>query len=323
MQEATVEPVELFSQREARRQNSGQTDVLIYDALPRVLRVQISYIWDEALGDWNPHGRCSGEDKSVCNVMWHVVDNIYTEEKGVASRDRERENPRDRCHAYLMETSTVDALDLIDLTFRMVDRYARNEIKPHVRKWEGLCTPDYAIKKLNHRFRQHNVGYEFDGGYLMRVDSRLLHAKAVRPALHLLQGAGPNFAGPLDEYLEAHADLRKGETKDAIAKALKSLESTLKAICTERSWSYDPNKATAKDLLDIVFTNGLVPEYTQGFFTPIRGVLEAGVPTARNRTAGHGQGPQPIAVPSHLAAFIMYQTAAGIVFLIEAHKALE
>jgi hypothetical protein len=96
----------------------------------------------------------------------------------------------------------------------------------------------------------------------------------------------------------------------------------MKAICTARNWPYDPNKDAAKQLIDIVFNNGLIPPYLQAQFAALRSVLESGVPTVRNKTSGHGQGPVPTAVPDWLAAYVLHLTASNIVLLMEAHNAM-
>ena len=136
----------------------------------------------------------------------------------------------------------------------------------------------------------------------------------------MLHHGGKKFAGPLQEFLAAHARFRKGEYKEATADALKAFESTLKAICVSKNWAYDPHKDTAIKLLQVVFDNGLVPPWLQNQFTALKSVLEAGVPTVRNKTSGHGQGPVPSALPAHFAAFVMHLTASNLVFLIECHR---
>jgi hypothetical protein len=72
-------------------------------------------------------------------------------------------------------------------------------------------------------------------------------------------------------------------------------------------------------LISIIFEKGLVPDYLQSEFTAWRATLEAGVPTVRNRAAGHGQGAEPAEVPKYLAAYALHMTASGIVFLVEAN----
>jgi hypothetical protein len=121
--------------------------------------------------------------------------------------------------------------------------------------------------------------------------------------------------------MRAHKHYREGKYKEAINEALKAFESTMKAICDHRKWKYDKNKDTAKTLLEILLREELVPSYLQNAFSGLRAVLEGAVPTARNRTSGHGQGAAPITVPDYFAAYVLHMTASNIVFLIEAHKA--
>ena len=64
---------------------------------------------------------------------------------------------------------------------------------------------------------------------------------------------------PLDEFLKVH---RQGNLKDAINWAIKAFESTLKAICTDRGSTFDPQSATAKQLVDTVYAGELVPSYS-------------------------------------------------------------
>ena len=117
--------------------------------------------------------------------------------------------------------------------------------------------------------------------------------------------------------MKAHEHYRHDRPKETINECLKALESVMKSICDKRKWRYD-NKAGARKLIDICFANGLVPEFWQSHFTALRSTLESGVPAARNRVGGHGQGATPTSVPRHVAAYALHMTAAAIVFLAEA-----
>src|SRR5207245_1716762 len=96
-------------------------------------------------------------------------------------------------------------------------------------------TATEAIQELNFRLQQAGVGYQFESGEIIEVNSQYIHAQAVRPALALL--LDPRFAGPHQEFLHAHECYRKARAgnakglEDAIATALKAYESTLKVIC--------------------------------------------------------------------------------------------
>jgi len=171
------------------------------------------------------------------------------------------------------------------------------------------------------RFREHGVGYGFEGGNIIRVDSQLLHAETVKPALALLR-ATPEYAGAQAEFLTAHEHYRHGRPKEALNECLKAMESLMKAICSKRGWPYDPKTATAKTLLDILFKNNLIPSFWNQHFSTLRGTLEAGVPSGRNKLGGHGQGVHVVEVPEYIVAYVLHLTASAIVFLAAAERSL-
>jgi acetylglutamate kinase len=182
-------------------------------------------------------------------------------------------------------------------------------------------TPDGAISDLNDRFREHGVGYQFEGGEIVRVDSQYVHAEAVKPAISLLNTAG--FEGASEEFFNAHEHYRKHQYADAIADALKAFESTMKAICDENGWVYNKGKDTAKDLIKVMLDNELVPRYMENHLAGLRNTLGAGLPTVRNKLGGHGQGKEPRKVPDYFAGYALHLAATNIVFLVEAHQALD
>ncbi len=254
------------------------------------------------------------------NQWWDDIHRALVREKGVFELTENGANPFDSCQRYMQTAETRDALDLIELSFYFIDHNVRS-LNDFERKRLSLTHPNAAIAELNSRFREHCIGFEYASGEIVRVDSQYLHAETVKPALQLLQGAGRGFAGPLEEFLKAHEQYRKDNPKEAILNAGKAFESTLKAICSARGWTFDPHKDTASKLLETVFNNGLIPSYLQTHFTALRSVLESGVPTVRNKTSGHGQGATPTTVPDHLVAYMLHTTAANIVLLMEAHQA--
>jgi hypothetical protein len=72
-----------------------------------------------------------------------------------------------------------------------------------------------------------------------------------------------------------------------------------------------------------VVKNGLIPASMECHFNGLRAAMESGLPTIRNTSSGHGQGPIPRELPEHIAAHALHLLAANIVFLIEAEKALK
>lgn len=306
---------DLFSKREARAAKAGKTDVYQYDDLPSQFRVQVVHIWQRALGDFRPYSdsRMYGPPPSI----WDAIETDVAEEYGLFQLGREADSFARVGNFFIKANEITTALDVIEAVFTAIDEHVR----PDLQRAQAYVKqhPDDAIADLNQRFREHGIGYQYVDGQIIRVDSQYIHAEAVKPALTLLSEKG--FSGPHNEFLRAHKHYRDGQYKEAINEALKAFESTMKAICAQRRWAYDKNKDTAKTLLDIVLREELIPAYLQNAFSGLRSVLEGGVPTARNRTSGHGQGPSATTVPDYFAAYVLHMTASNIVFLIQAHKA--
>jgi hypothetical protein len=313
---------ELYSKR--RKKELGQLpDVFTYDIIPNTLRTQIVHMWHEAIGV--PYRRNIIGEAEKIQDSYQQIAQILRREYGVFKLSNAR-NPNHRDEAkddlvswFLKEQDNEHVLDAIELTFRIIDVYCGDDgylIKRNNRK-----IADDVVEELNVRFKEHGVGYQFTEGKLLRVDSQLVHAEAVIPALAVLRGE--HFAGAQEEFLSAFEHYRHGKKEEALIDACKSFESTMKAICDKRGWAYDKNRATASDLVNICLSQGLIPSFWQGHFAALRTVLQSGIPTARNRQAGHGSGtqtrPEP---PDELVGYVLHMTASTILFLSESEKRL-
>lgn len=305
---------ETFSKRLKRKLKGATPDVYCYDEIPQPFRIQVIHIWATAIGPYAPD-RYS--DPKIGDSAWTFMHDTLARELGLFQLAKGND-PFEACQQFLQRAEPLQCLDLIELSFRYIDRVVRKEGQW---RWErsGITEPpDEAIAELNARFLEHSLGYQYAGGDIIRVDSAYVHAEIVLPALTLL--GHENFRGAEDEFLRAHEHYREGRRKEAVAEAAKAFESTLKTICDRRQWEY-PAGATAKPLLDIVIQNGLLPAELGTHFAGLRSALEAGLPTIRNRTSGHGQGAEPVDLPVHLAAFALHLAAANIVFAVESHRA--
>lgn len=224
---------------------------------------------------------------------------------------------------FILLGSLDECLDAIELAFGTINTHMRPQPPPgysaEYPMWGAAQWPDDAINELNARFLEHGVGYQFspDQNHVVRIDSEFLHAEAVEPAAKLLRE--PGFEGAADEFAEAHKHYRAGEGKQAIHAASKAMESTAKAICDAKRWTY-PKNATAVPLLKLLFEKGLVPRELESHFAGLRTAIESGLPTIGNAFARHGQGSAVKAMPDHLVALGMHLCAATIVFLVRAHK---
>lgn len=314
---------DLYSKR--RKKEFGQlSDVFTYDSIPSALRVQVVHMWGDAIGV--PHTEPSemGDAGKIEDTYLEIA-KILRREYGLfklstSHTPTEREEARDDLVSwFLKEQDNERILDAIELTFRIIESYCGKGNYLYGRNNKTLA--DGAVKELNIRFKEHGVGYQFTDGNLLRVDSQLIHTETVIPALAVLRGK--HFAGAQEEFLSAFEHYRHGKKEEALIDACKSFESTMKAICDKRGWAYDKNKATASDLVNVCLANGLIPAFWQGHFAALRAVLQSGIPTARNRQAGHGAGtearPEP---PDELVGYVLHLTASTILFLSESEKRL-
>lgn len=309
---------DIFSKRQ--KQLRGEVpDVYTYDALPQPLKVQIIHIWKDALGDESEY---HDSYRGTARAYKFIVDTLCREYGLFALPSSQRRygdrNFLSELGSYLLEEKDVEqVLDAVELSFRYIDKLTRKY--EYLHKQNASQAADDAIEELNERFKEHGVGFQFIDGEIIRVDSQLVHAEVVKPALVLLNGKG--FAGAQVEFLKAYEHYRHGNLKEALTEALKAFESVMKIICAKRQWTHQPN-ATSKQLLDVLFQNGLIPTFWEQHFSALRSSLESGVPTARNRLGGHGQGATVTAVPAFLVSYVLHLTASAIVFLVEAEKAL-
>lgn len=302
--------ITLFSKRQ-KKLRGEIPDIYTYDTIPGPLKAQIIHIWFDTLGDGNSY---HDDYKGTKRAYKFIVESLR-QEYGLFSLPGNENlhvpNYLAELVNFLMQEQDAEtALDAIELSFNVIDHVTRKF--DHLQRSHASELADAAIEELNFRFREHGVGYEFNDGEIIRIDSQLVHAEVVKPALALLTAR---------EYLTAHEHYRHGRTKEALTECLKAMESVMKAICAKRNWTHDPN-ATAKALLQVLFDKGLVPSFWTQHFSALRSTLEAGVPTARNRLGGHGQGTQVIEVPAYLVSYTLHLTASAIVFLVEAEKAL-
>jgi len=300
---------EIFSKRQ--KLGRGEPDVFQYEFIPPAFRVQVIHIWGDTLGHSHPRY------KNKSGQIYDFIHDHLCREYGCFQLSKDPyQTTENKLRLFLGQCST--ALDVIELSFRCItnllsdpnERYAPN----------SAMTAEAAVAELNERFREHGVGYQFESGIIVRVDSQFLHSDAVKPALELL--ASEHYAGANQEFLRAFEHYRKGDAKECLNECLKAFESTMKAICTKRKWVFNATD-TAKTLIDVCVRRGLFPAAILSHITGFRSALESGIPTVRNRMSAHGQGPAIVDVPAYYASYMLHLTATTIQLLAEAEKALK
>jgi hypothetical protein len=224
---------------------------------------------------------------------------------------------------HFMSCDDDMALDFIETLF-------------HTMGWGG---GQQTVEAINTVFRDEAIGYELtefsmklgkrkgprakgeigeplDVRYpqILTKDSEFLHSEVVQPALQVL--VGDEYAGANEEFMKAHEHYRHQRYQECLNECLKAFESTMKIICHEKGWAFQQTD-TASKLIKVCLDKGLIPTFSEQQLTSLRTLLESGVPTVRNKRAGHGQGTQRNEVPAHLAQYALHITAATILLLAE------
>ncbi len=296
---------DIFSKRQ-KRQRGEIPDVYQYETIPQELRVQVVHILRDALGEGSEADPYKFIHETLCR------------EYGKFTLGESYDSDQEAVLNFFLRTKEIEkAIDVIELTFQYIDRYVRENAHYF---YEQKLTPDQAIDELNHRFHEHGVGYQYESGFIVRVDSHLIHAEVVRPALTML--SNPMYKGANTEFLSAHEHYRKRRYKECLNECLKSFESCIKAICEKRRWPYNDSDGASR-LVSIVFECELIPTFMQSHFSALRNTLEAGVPTVRNRLSGHGQGRAEVPVPESIAGYALHLTASNILLLARADEEMK
>src|SRR5579872_3334826 len=309
MRKKRLSRFKLLSKRQ--RQLEEKLDVYQYDVLPDTFRRQVIHILASTLGAYQDRGYTSYLSEPSANQRWNTLFSRYTREIGEFRLGNDPDANRSlQCFQYVQTAPTKQVLDFIDCAFQFINQDLRqdSEYVVHI-PGAGYThhTLDGAIEELNQRFEEHHIGYQFQNGQLINQADQYLHEEIMLPALTLL--SDPQFQGAQDEFLSAHRHYREGHYKEAVADALKAFESAMKSILDERRWPYDKDKDPALKLIKILFEHHIIPPMLESQFTSLRGLLETGLLTVRNRTSGHGQGATPVVLPKYIAEYALHMAA--------------
>jgi len=304
---------DLFSKRQ-KKVRPEASDFREHAQIPGPLRIQIAHILRELFGHevtYNLNGciEAFGEiEQSLCREYGLCI--LPTKAADFAT------TPDVRVIDFLLhEEDQEKVLDVVEISFRMATRLRSTP------EWQSRIPQqkfDRVVTELNTRFREYGIGYQYENGEFVRVDSQFIHGEIVKPALALL--SGEEYAEANAEFLNALEHYRKGEMKECLDECLRAFESTMKVICTKRKWAFK-SKDTAKDLIDVCLTNGLTPPLIQSHLRGVRATLAHGIPSIRD-ISGHGKG-QLTDVPPHYASYMLHLTAATVQFFIESEKAFK
>ncbi len=314
---------DLFSRkkRDAKRESP---DVFRHDDVPHPLRIQLLHALDDArkriYSRTIPAYIAIGTEGTdifaeACLVLRRELGlgKLIEVRKRVRSmNDTQTKDLCDEFTAFFENCESEQVLDAVQVAMRLIEEAGRSHLL------DQECNANSVAAEINRRFLEHSLGYQYQSGQIIVETNSILHTEAITPALTLL--SDPRFAGANEEFLKAHEHYRHGRLGECLVDCLKAFESSMKIICDLKGWSYKATD-TAKSLIEVCLANNLVPTFTQQQLTSLRTLLESGVPTVRNKQAGHGQGATRHQVSPHLARFGLHLTAAVVVLLVDSFLA--
>ena len=314
-------PFETFAERKRRESQGGQPEVYIYDKAPAQLRHQIGLALSDGIGTFYIIGTYNAvgykQEMQFSYDCWKYIDKKCREEVYSYLTYEYEDNFAQRVTTAINEIADIEEwISIVEICCMMAAWLVDHHGVSQKRREAALS----SIAKINHRFRQHGVGYQFENGRIIRKDSELMHAEVIKPALTLLNS--PAFAKANEEFMTAHRHYRTGAFKDAVTAANRAFESMLKAICGLEGWTYNSGDTAAR-LVTVVNTNGLFTHDFDASVTAYVAMLKAGLPTVRNNAGGHGEGLAAKAVTSGIARFAINLTASNIVLLGDSYAALK
>jgi len=281
--------------------------------MPQPLRVQIVHIIRDTIGEDVTVGMYSSRNPYD---PYKLIHETLCREYGLFTLGQHSRETNEECVLnYLLNSDDVEkSMDVIEISFKYFEEIINKNIYQYKQYFQTRLDPNSAIDELNYRLKDHGLGYQFEEGEIIRVDSTYSHSEIVKPTIHLLNTK--EFDGACEEYLKAHEHYRHGRNKECLTECLKAFESTMKIIAGKKGWIYNQTD-TSKKLIQICFQNGLVPTFTQNQFTSLQNLLESGIPTIRNKLGGHGQGQIPQKVDDEMTRYALNLTGTNIIFLVE------
>jgi hypothetical protein len=299
------------------KRNALVNDKLDY-SLSDGLKIQIIHIWNDYFNElygFNPD--LAGEAlKNIIKILCreHKLKSIL--EDGYLLRHSDL----DRLEYHFENNKETDkCLDVIEITFSYMETADDYLEKNHYGYLGRVYKNEQAIKDLNERFLENNVGFEYTNGIIIKIDNKLLHKEITSTTLHFI--SGELFNNVNEEYLKAHKHHLHGDEEECLTKCSCALESTMKIICRQNKWQFEENFPASK-LIEVCQKNGLFPAYLLTHYSSFVAAIKSGVPTIRNKNGSHGKGDNPLNVPKHWGAYMLYLTGTTITFLISCHNEL-
>jgi len=256
-------------------------------SFPKSTRTSILRI----LNKFSDSGGFDGEDNFTSDSAEESLKTFYGKTTLEAFDDNNQRVPAD-FGQIIVKGYPSEVIDAIEAWFDQSPKQA------------SQCENDLNdVLSMNHSL------WRFVNGEAILVDSEYLHEQVQAKTLRLLK-EGHAF-GALEEFQSAIQDLQAGETKDAIVKAHKSVESVMKVALQTQ------DHLTFGRLLADLIKSDIIPEYYEEFLKYFEKIALGAVKERNLPARGHGQGLSVVEVPRSLAEFAINLAGSINLFIIQ------
>lgn len=222
----------------------------------------------------------------------------------------------------LTSFETEEILDFLDIIIvnieKTIQEYKKSE-PPYFYEDAGSSVRELVnykkefINSLNDVFQHNNLGYEVVNNTITTKKSDFLHVETICKPLTLL--VNEEFSGPLKEFEIAIDKYTHKKYEDAVIEACKAFESTMKAVL-EKLNVKNFDKLPAKGLINLLKEHGIFESFQDDNLNMLTSIL-LGLPTIRNKKAGHGDGIDTKEVERSYASFALNLAGSYIVFMLD------
>jgi len=262
------------------------------------------------------------EQRGFCQGYDEMHEFVITLERQFGRSISNESSSSSKINAFLFSCNTDEFLSSIEVLLAM----KLKNLKDRSDYYDSIKSSlSFLIPEINKIFKIEKIGYEIVSVGIENLpfmvvpfNSNYLYLETIKLPRELLHDAG--FEGALQEFGGALQEFRNNEYKDCVLKAAKAYESTLKSILDKCALKYPPD-ANVPKLIDILLDSGkIAPKYLDDSLKSVWQVLKSGVPTIRNKEAGHGQGLTVKGLQKSYAELALHLSGTYIVFLVTRYR---
>jgi len=177
---------DIFARR--KRNASGESrDVYSYDKIPQDLRIQVIQIFQDAIGPSRQGDGYAYLADPGREIYEYLIRMYRREAKKFHLTGKTYQSPDEEFYQWILDLDDTDlCISAMESALQIIDIFIS-------KNWDKFrefvkIKPEEAISEFNGRFDEDRIGFHYEGGQIIQIDSKFLHKEVVVPALNLISG---------------------------------------------------------------------------------------------------------------------------------------